>query len=267
LKSARARRETYVGPWLPEPIFDDPQGQAESRADDITLSLMLALERLSPLERAAFLLHDVFDLALDEVAEALERDPAACRKLATRAREHVKQARPRYGVPRERGTQIAQAFYVASRSGDVSVLRQLLAEDVIVYSDGGGKRSAATKPILGRDRAARFYQGLARKERFELASFYAAQHIDGLPVFDTTGSHGLPQTTALEIDDDRIVAVYTVRNPDKLGHLRFPTRINAPELGDDKIAAAEALTRSAAEAAPSLAGPDVARVANGLFRH
>lgn len=212
LKSARRRRETYVGPWLPEPIFD----AQETVSDDITLTLMLALERLSPLERAAFLLHDVFGVGLDDIASALDREPAACRKLATRAREHVREARPRYGVTAERGAQIAHAFYVASRAGDLSGLRQLLAEDVVVYSDGGGKRSAATKPVVGSSRVERFYVGLARKDACRPATFYEARQIDGLPGFITIGRDGTTQTTAIAIEDDRIVAIYMVRNPDKL---------------------------------------------------
>ena len=212
IKSARRRRETYVGPWLPEPIFD----ARESVSDDVTLTLMLALERLSPLERAAFLLHDVFGVALDEVALALEREPAACRKLATRAREHLREARPRYGGSSERGAQIAHAFYVASRAGDLSALRQLLAEDVVVYSDGGGKRSAATKPVVGNSRVERFYMGLARKDRYRPSAYYEPTQIDGLAGFVTLGHDGVPQTTAFAIEDDKIVAIYMVRNPDKL---------------------------------------------------
>lgn len=218
LKSARRRRETYVGPWLPEPIVD----AHESVSDDVTLTLMLALERLSPLERAAFLLHDVFGVALDEVALTLDREPAACRKLATRARAHVREAQPRYEVSAERGAEIAHAFYVASRAGDLAGLRQLLAEDVVVYSDGGGKRSAATKPVQSSSRVERFYLGLARKDQFQPSSYYQPVRIDGLPGFITRARDGIPQTTAFAIADDRIVTIYMVRNPDKLQHLRLP---------------------------------------------
>lgn len=221
LKSARRRRETYVGPWLPEPIFD----AEETVHDDITLTLMMALERLSPLERAAFLLHDVFGVALDEVATELGREPAACRKLASRAREHVREARPRYSVTTERSAEIAHAFYVASRAGDLSTLRQILAEDVIVYSDGGGKRVAATKPVVGRDRVERFYVGIARKDEYRPALFYSPAQIDGLPGFVLIGTDGTAQTTALAIENDKIVAIYSVRNPDKLKHLQLPSAL------------------------------------------
>lgn len=212
LKSARRKRETYVGPWLPEPIFDGDQAVS----DDITCALMLALESLSPLERAAFLLHDVFDVELGEIAATLEREPAACRKLATRAREHLRASRPRYRVTPERGAEIAHAFYVASRAGDVAALTRLLAEDVVVYSDGGGKRPAATKPVRGVARVVRFYVGLAQKDGFCPSAGYRPTRIDGLPGFVTLSNDGLPQTTAVEIDGDHIVAVYMVRNPDKL---------------------------------------------------
>jgi RNA polymerase sigma-70 factor (ECF subfamily) len=212
LKSVRVQRESYVGPWLPEPIFDAEQAVS----DDVTLTLMLALERLSPLERAAFLLHDVFEVELGEVAATLEREPAACRKLASRAREHVRQARPRFSVSKERGAQLAHAFYVASRAGDVSALTRLLAEDVVVYSDGGGKRAAATKPVCGNARVVRFYVGLARKAGCQPSPGYRPTRIDGLPGFITLSDDGRPQTTAIEVSGDRIVAIYMVRNPDKL---------------------------------------------------
>src|SRR5262245_25863876 len=141
LKSARRQRETYIGPWLPDPVVEDEE------ETDVALPLMLALERLSPLERAAFLLHDVFGLSFEELATTIQRDPAACRQLAARA--HVREARPRYQVEKERGLQIANAFYVASRSGDMKALGALLASDVSVHADGGGKRPAAMEPILG----------------------------------------------------------------------------------------------------------------------
>ncbi len=217
LKSARRRRETYVGPWLPEPIFD----AQETVSDDLTLTLMMALERLSPLERAAFLLHDVFGVALDEVAEELGREPAACRKLASRARDHVRDARPRYAVSPERSAELTRAFCVASRAGDLSSLRELLAEDVVVYSDGGGKRAAATKPVVGSSRVERFFAGIARKQPLQEAFVYTPMQIDGLPGFVTRGPDGIVQTTALAIENDKIVAIYMVRNPDKLQRIRL----------------------------------------------
>ena len=135
LQSARHRRETYIGPWLPEPIVEAP---AED-IDDITLPLMMALDRLSPLERAAFLLHDVFGVGFEEIGEIINREPAACRQLASRARDHVRPERPRFPLPKDRGLEIAHAFFTASRDGDMNKLQSLLAADVVAYADGGGK--------------------------------------------------------------------------------------------------------------------------------
>ncbi|MEQ9557720.1 MAG: sigma-70 family RNA polymerase sigma factor [Rhodospirillales bacterium] len=217
LKSARARRETYIGPWLPEPVVE-PQDDA-LRADEITLTLMLALERLSPLERAAFLLHDVFDVPLAEVAATLERDPAAVRQLAARARKHVRDGRPRYEVSREEGERIAQAFFTASTKGDIDALQGLLAENVVILSDGGGKVLAFRNPIIGLDRALRLFAGLSRKFADQMPGDIRPVWIDGLPGYISQGRGDVLQTTALEIEDGRITAVYITRNPDKLGRI------------------------------------------------
>ena len=216
LKSARARREQYVGPWLPEPIID-PVAEAEAeRADEVTLGLMVALERLSPRERAAFLLHDVFDMPFEEVAGAIGRDPAACRQLASRARAHVRAERPRYRVSPEEGQAIARAFFRAVQLGDVAQLQSLLASDVVHYADGGGKRAATLNPIHGRDKVVRMFEGFARKLRSADARWVCGATIDGLPGFIAYDPDGFLQTTALEVEDGRITAIYAVRNPDKL---------------------------------------------------
>ncbi|MBI5130684.1 MAG: sigma-70 family RNA polymerase sigma factor [Rhodopseudomonas palustris] len=219
LKSARLKRETYVGPWLPEPLITTPP---DDDGDDITLTLMLALERLSPLERAAFLLHDVFGLGFDDIARTLDRDAAACRQLAARARGHVRAERPRFPVSEERGQAIADAFFQASRSGDVAALTALLADDVVLTGDGGGKRPATLNPIFGAAKVARLFEGLARKHAPGASALVSTGRIDGLPGFVTTEPDGLIQTTALAIENDRIVAIYVVRNPDKLRHLLVP---------------------------------------------
>lgn len=222
MKSARARRETYVGAWLPEPLVASLEAAepAEDDSDALTLTLMLALERLSPLERAAFLLHDVFGVALGEVAGALERDPAAVRQLAVRARKHVHAARPRYPVERAEADRIAQAFFAASRDGDLAALKSMLADDVVIRSDGGGKVLAFRNPIRGIDRVLRLYAGLRKK--FAGAPPVQAVRsitIDGLPGYIGYDRGDILQTTALEIRDGRIAAVYIVRNPDKLRHV------------------------------------------------
>jgi RNA polymerase sigma-70 factor, ECF subfamily len=214
LKSARHRRETYVGPWLPEPVVE----AAEDEIDDVTLPLMMALERLSPLERAAFLLHDVFGVGFEEIAETIGREPVTCRQLASRARTHVRAARPRFPMPKERGLEIAAAFFAASRSGDMQELRSLLAADVTVYSDGGGKRPAATKPIVGLDSVMQFHAALARLFAEKMSQIVRYGFVNGLPGFVTIEPDG-PQTTALQIEDGKIVAIYVMRNPDKLRHV------------------------------------------------
>ncbi len=202
LKSARRRRETYVGPWLPEPLVDAD----EDAIDDVTLPLMLAFERLSPLERAAFLLHDVFGVGFEEVAETIGREPATCRQLASRARTHVRAARPRFPMPKERGLEIAAAFYSASRSGDMDQLRSLLAADVAFYSDGGGKRPAAKRVLIGLDDVMKLHAGLARVFARGASRIVRYGFINGLPGFVTAEYDGV-QTTALEITDGRIAGV------------------------------------------------------------
>ncbi len=213
LKSARLKRETYVGPWLPDPVVE------EEPEEDVTLPLMLALERLSPLERAAFLLHDVFGLGFEEVAATIDRDPAACRQLAARARTHVREGRPRFQVEQQRGIELAEAFFTASRSGDLKALGAMLASDVSIHADGGGKRSAAMHPILGFEAVIKVHEQLAKLFREHGSNLVRAGFINGLPGFVTREADGELQSTALEIEDGKVVAIYIVRNPDKLGHL------------------------------------------------
>jgi RNA polymerase sigma-70 factor (ECF subfamily) len=214
LKSSRVKRETYIGPWLPEP-FVDP----EDESDDITLPLMLAMERLSPLERAAFLLHDVFELDFNEVGDAIGRESAAARQLASRARSHVQDARPRFPVSREEQDRIAGAFFAATRNGDLGQLKQLLADNVVFYGDGGGKRNATVNPIYGLDKVARLLGALVEKAGWNTVEVLRETRIGGLPGRITMENDALPQAMALEIDGGRIVAIYVTRNPDKLGHL------------------------------------------------
>jgi RNA polymerase sigma-70 factor, ECF subfamily len=201
LKSARVRREQYVGPWLPDPVSDTaalaPDTQTEM-AEDLSVALLLALDRLSPLERAAFLLHDVFDYSFTEVANALGRNEAACRQLASRARARVREARPAGAIPARAGSgaidakhaELLSAFITASRSGDVATLTRLLAGDARIVSDGGGKVIAARNVIEGAERVAAFLAGVVRKGwtddmtvRFDT--------INGLPGMIVSGPHGL----------------------------------------------------------------------------
>jgi RNA polymerase sigma-70 factor (ECF subfamily) len=214
LKSARRRREVYPGEWLPEPVVED-----EEETDDVTLPLMMALERLSPLERAAFILHDVFGVGFDEVAETLGRDAAACRQLAARARSHVRQDRPRFDLPKEKGLEIAEAFFTASRNGDMTALAALLAADVSMHSDGGGKKPAAMKPFLGFDAVLNLHKSLAKLFAEKGSRFLRFAFINGLPGFVTVESDDTLQTTALDIRDGKIFGIYVMRNPDKLKHV------------------------------------------------
>jgi RNA polymerase sigma-70 factor (ECF subfamily) len=240
LKSARVRREEYVGPWLPDPVTDTaalaPDTQTEM-AEDLSVALLLTLDRLSPLERAAFLLHDVFDYSFMQVAGMLDRNEVACRQLASRARTRVRDARPASAHALRRGrpgdaiatradsssldakhAELVSAFITASRSGDVATLTRLLASDAKLVTDGGGKVTAALNVIEGADRVAAFLAGVVRKGwtddmtvRFDT--------INGLPGLIVSGPNGLLQTNAFEIDGDVVKAIYVVRNPDKLRHL------------------------------------------------
>ncbi len=216
MKSARSRRETYVGSWLPEPMIEEPDDMDQ---DDLTLTLMLALERLSPLERAAFLLHDVFGVPLDEVAVTVEREPAAVRQLAARARKHVQDSRPRFPVARDEGSRIAEAFFVATRSGDTNALRSILAQNVVIRSDGGGKVLAFLTPIVGLERVLRLYEGLSRKLGIKKADTFEPMRIDGLPGYVSFERDNVFQTTAFAIEDGKITEIYITRNPDKLRHV------------------------------------------------
>jgi RNA polymerase sigma-70 factor (ECF subfamily) len=213
LKSARHKRETYIGPWLPDPIVEEEQ------QDEVTLPLMLALERLSPLERAAFLLHDVFGLEFEEIAATIDRDAAACRQLASRARTHVRETRPRFQVEKQRALELAEAFFSASRSGNMKALGDMLAADVSSHADGGGKRPAAMNPIVGFAAVMKFHEHLAALFRKHGSKLVRAGFINGLPGFVTLEADGELQTTALDIEDGKIAAIYILRNPDKLKHL------------------------------------------------
>lgn len=241
LTSARARREEYVGPWLPEPVLDTVALAPDRRtelAEDLSFALLLTLDRLSPLERAAFLLHDVFDFSFAEVSYTVDRSEAACRKLATRARAHVRALRPRGPIALPGGpgkpsgeldakhAQLMSAFAAATQSGDLNALTQLLASDVRIMTDGGGKVRSALNVIEGADRAAQFLVGVTRKSADRSADAWWREDfrprfavINGLPGIIIESPEGPVQTAAFEIEGDVIRALYIVRNPDKLRHL------------------------------------------------
>ncbi len=234
LTSARARREEYVGPWLPEPVLDTSALTPDSHtelAEDLSIALLLILDQLSPLERAAFLLHDVFDFSFSEVAVALDRSEAACRQLAARARAHVRDARPRGATPRParsgaidpKHAQLMSAFATATRSGDLNALMQMLATDARVVTDGGGKVKAELNLIEGAQPVAQFLVNATRKRpgawwRDDFTMRFAI--VNGMPGVVVDAPEGPVQTTALEIQDGVVRAIYIVRNPEKLRHLR-----------------------------------------------
>jgi RNA polymerase sigma-70 factor, ECF subfamily len=221
LKSAKAQREIYVGPWLPEPVFDAEGLSAESAtelADDLSFALLLALDRLSPMERAAFLLHDVFDTPFSEIAAMLDRTEAACRQLASRARRAVRDNRPAPAATPDSHARLLQAFSAAVASGNVRQLAELLREDAVALTDGGGRKFAARNPIIGADKVARFFIGLAGKTagqevRIEPAMINGA--VGALLYLDGE----LDLTLSMAMDGEKIAAIYIVRNPDKLRHL------------------------------------------------
>src|SRR5262245_8097469 len=223
MKSVRARRELYVGQWLPEPVVDETfeDDTADDLAHDISVALMLVLERLSPLERASFLLHDVFGLDFAEISSAIGRGEAACRQLAARARRHIESGRLRFAASREEGHRLAAAFHKAAVSGDTQILIQILAEDAVLYTDGGGKRVAALKPIYGADKILRFLAGIARKNSSLSATQARPAIVNGLAGLVLRENDGAIDTIALEHRHGRIVAIYLIRNPEKLHHVRF----------------------------------------------
>jgi RNA polymerase sigma-70 factor, ECF subfamily len=226
LKSAKAQREVYVGPWLPEPVCDaeglSPDAATEL-ADDLSFALLLALDRLSPMERAAFLLHDVFDTPFADIAAMLDRSEASCRQLATRARRAVRDNRPAPAATPDSHARLVTAFSDAVASGNVRQLAELLRADAVALTDGGGRKFAALNPIVGADKVARFFIGIAGKT--------ADQHVRIEPAV-INGAVGallyldgeLDLTLSMAIDGERIAAIYVVRNPDKLRHLPSGSR-------------------------------------------
>ncbi|MCB8877316.1 sigma-70 family RNA polymerase sigma factor [Acidisoma silvae] len=229
LKSARVRREDYVGPWLPEPALDSedpPQEAAWARTETLSLAFMLTLERLSPPERAIFILHDLFDTPFDELAGLLDRTDAACRQIAVRARAKLEGHRPPHPVPPAESDRLTRAFFAATQTGDEAGLRRLLTSDVVLHTDGGGIRPAALNLIHGGDKAARMFASLARKRAGAERSLIHTGLINGEPGYVTREPDGLPQATVLTITEGQISAVYIIRNPAKLGAIASQLGLN-----------------------------------------
>ena len=219
LRSARVRREAYVGPWLPEPIVSEDAGPAEraARAEDVSMALLVVLESLSASERSAFVLHDVFGYSFDEVASALEISSASARQQASRARKAVEARRPRFPATPEQQREIITAFARAAQEGDMDGLLAVLHPDVVFTSDGGGVVSAARKPLEGADRVARAINAMAVKARaYETVEFV---EVNGMPGARSIGADGVVNIISFTVDDGRITAIDVQRNPEKLRHV------------------------------------------------
>ncbi|GHH44872.1 RNA polymerase sigma-70 factor [Streptomyces candidus] len=222
LRSARVRREKYVGPWFPEPLLDDPyQDPARSAelADSVSMAALLLLERLSPLERAVFLLREVFGFGFDEVAEAVGRSEAACRQLLVRARRHMEAGRPRYAADRLEQRELATRFFDALRGGDVAGLQRLLAADVQLVGDGGGKAPQLARTIVGAENVSRLLGAFFPMLR-GVGVTCETQDLNGQPgaVFRDRDGKVL-YVMVLDVLGGRVQTVRGVINPDKLGHL------------------------------------------------
>jgi RNA polymerase sigma-70 factor (TIGR02957 family) len=222
LRSARARRETYVGEWLPEPVVvdtrEDPARQAEM-ADSLSLAFLVLLENLSPEQRAALLLHDVFDYDYSEIADIIGKSEDNARQLATRARRHVDDGKPRFEVSKEKRDELAGRFFAAAQQGDMDALEALLSEDVVLKGDGGGKAPALARSLHGRDRVARTLRNWAKTgwalpgvtlQPAEINGQAGAIYMDGDAVLGAM---------VLDIADDQIQGINSIVNPDKLHHL------------------------------------------------
>jgi RNA polymerase sigma-70 factor, ECF subfamily len=222
LRSARVRRERYVGTWLPEPLLTDEAADAAKHAetaDSVSMAFLVLLERLSPVERAVFLLREVFGYGYGEIAEVVGKTEDNCRQLATRARRHVEARRPRFEASPRRRDELARRFLAAVQDGDTEALVGALAADAVLYGDGGGKAPAVAAPVLGRRRVARFLLGWGRQARQAGIRFRAAA-INGQPgalALDPDGR--LVGAVCLDIADGLVQAVRNILNPDKLGHL------------------------------------------------
>ena len=223
LRSARVRREQYVGEWLPEPLLTDESALDGARyveqADSLSMAFLLVLERLTPVERAVFLLHDVFDYGYDEVARIVDKSEANCRQLAVRARRHVAEEKPRFETSRQRRDEIADRFFDALGEGDMESLVEILAADVVVYGDGGGKvRGSWPRPIVGRDRVARLFEAFGVTRQLGITTQRA--EINGQPgtmFFDRDGR--LINVLTIDVADGVVQTIRSIINPDKLRHL------------------------------------------------
>lgn len=215
LKSSRRQRETYVGPWLPEPLATTAE---EVDPESLSVAFLILLERLTPVERAVFLLHRVFDYSHAEIAEILQQGEAAVRQSLHRAKEHLAQGRPRFAPTKARHAELLSAFAAAARAGDLVTLKSLLAADAKAWSDGGGKARAALNVVSGHDALARFFVGLGKTVPVD--GLLELRELNGLPSLVLWANGRASTVLGVETDGERIFAVHIVVNPDKLASLR-----------------------------------------------
>jgi RNA polymerase sigma-70 factor (TIGR02957 family) len=223
LRTLGRRKESYVGPWLPEPLLTTPDlAQDVELAENVSMAMLLVLETLAPTERAVFVLHEVFDVGYDEIAEAVDKSPATVRQIAHRARAHVTARRPRGVVSPAEARTALEAFRRATETGDLQPLLDLLAPDVVLLGDGGGMVQAVLAPVVGADQVARLLaQGLGR---IPTASLQPAQ-INGQPALVLRQDGEVDTIIAVRIDDGLVTGLYAVRNPAKLSHLQRETTL------------------------------------------
>jgi RNA polymerase sigma-70 factor, ECF subfamily len=224
LRSARVRRERYVGTWLPEPVLSDDEPDVAPHAetaDSLSMAFLVLLESLSPVERAVFLLREVFEYEYDEIARVVGKSEDNCRQIAVRARRQVEARKPRFEASRARREELARRFFEAITDEDESGLVELLSDDVVVYADGGGAARAFPQPVHGRDRAARLLVGVSRRGLKEFGvTGYRATSINGQPGAVIFGPEGVTVgVVTLDIADGQIQTVRAITNPDKLRHL------------------------------------------------
>lgn len=232
LRQQKTRREQYVGPWLPEPLVtapaaDDPAAVAEV-ADSVSMAMLVVLETLSPLERATFVLREVFDLPFAEIAETLGRSEAAVRQLAHRAREHVHARQPRHTVDRARHTEVTNQFLAAAWSGDFDQMVSLLAPDVVLVSDGGGKKKAALRPLHGADTIARWLMGILAPDKAAYNFEVRMMEVNGELTFVAYDGDEVDSIGFVELSDAGVISqIYVIRNPSKLTSLPRLSEVDA----------------------------------------
>jgi RNA polymerase sigma-70 factor (ECF subfamily) len=222
LRSARARREQYVGQWLPEPLLTDPEPDAAAQAetaDSLSMAFLVLLESLTPVERAVFLLREVFDYDYGEIAKIVERSEDNCRQLHVRARRHIDEGRPRFEASRQQRDELAQRFLAAAQQGDTDALIELLAADVVVYGDGGGKAPSWPRPIYGRERVSRLLVGVVAQASEHGVSMRPIE-INGQPgVMFVDREDRIASVMSVDVADGVVQTVRSIINPEKLRHL------------------------------------------------